>query len=286
MGTLRRRTPGIPEFTWVMEAAWLCTHLWMHYRYTGDLKFLKEAFPVMAEAALFFVDYLEEKDGYLVTNPSVSPENTYILPNGEKVCCCIDATMDNQILRDLFRGCLGAWKELGEQMPEECEIPADGTPELAEACRRTLEYRLAHGGEHTGWSRAWITNHYVSLWDAEAAYDNIRKMLEVSTYPNLFDKHPPFQIDGNFGICAAMNSMLAQSNEERIVLLPALPAAWKTGTVRGMRLVGNLELAMIWQDSRFTGAVFQADSDVDTVVKYKNVTKRLQLKKGGLKKKK
>ena len=89
-------------------------------------------------------------------------------------------------------------------------------------CRRTLEYRLAHGGGHTGWSRAWITNHYVSLWDAETAYDNIRKMLEVSTYPNLFDKHPPFQIDGNFGICAAMNSMLAQSNEERIVLLPEL----------------------------------------------------------------
>lgn len=98
----------------------------------------------------------------------------------------------------------------------------DGTPELAEACRRTLEYRLAHGGGHTGWSRAWITNHYVSLWDAETAYDNIRKMLEVSTYPNLFDKHPPFQIDGNFGICAAMNSMLAQSNEERIVLLQEL----------------------------------------------------------------
>ena len=329
-----------PGTYWVMGAAWLCTHLWMHYRYTGDLKFLKEAFSVMAEAALFFVDYLEEKDGYLVTNPSVSPENTYILPNGEKGCCCIGATMDNQILRDLFRGCLGAWKELGEQVPEECEIPeagdikelmaairemydrlppnrigsdgrlmewmeeyreaepghrhishlyglypageitADGTPELAEACRKTLEYRLAHGGGHTGWSRAWITNHYVSLWDAEAAYDNIRKMLEVSTYPNLFDKHPPFQIDGNFGICAAMNGMLAQSNEERIVLLPALPAAWKTGTVRGMRLVGNLELAMTWQDSRITKAVFQADSDVDTVVKYRDDTKRLQLKKG------
>ena len=119
------------------------------------------------------------------------------------------------------------------------EITADGTPELAEACHRTLEYRLAHGGGHTGWSRAWITNHYVSLWDAEAAYDNIRKMLEVSTYPNLFDKHPPFQIDGNFGICAAMNSMLAQSNEERIGLLPALPAAWKTGTVRGHAFGGQ-----------------------------------------------
>ena len=289
------------------------------------------------------MDYLEEKDGYLVTNPSVSPENTYILPNGQKGCCCIGATMDNQILRDLFRGCLGAWKELGEQVPEACEIPevgdikelmgtirkiydrlppnrigsdgrlmewmeeyeeaepghrhishlyglypageitADGTPELAEACRKTLEYRLSHGGGHTGWSRAWITNHYVSLWDAEAAYDNIRKMLEVSTYPNLFDKHPPFQIDGNFGICAAMNGMLVQSNEERILLLPALPAAWKTGSVRGMHLIGNLELSMSWKDGRITGAVFTAYSDVDTVVKYKETEKRLQLKEGEIK---
>ena len=96
-----------------MGAAWLCTHLWMHYRYTKNLVFLREAFPVMAEAALFFVDYLEEKDGYLVTNPSVSPENTYILPNGQKGCCCIGATMDNQILRDLFKGCLGAWEGTG-----------------------------------------------------------------------------------------------------------------------------------------------------------------------------
>ena len=332
-----------PGTYWVMGAAWLCTHLWMHYRYTKNLVFLREAFPVMAEAALFFVDYLEEKDGYLVTNPSVSPENTYILPNGQKGCCCIGATMDNQILRDLFKGCLGAWKELGEQVPEACEIPeagdikelmgtirkmydrlppnrigsdgrlmewmeeyeetepghrhishlyglypageitADGTPELAEACRKTLEYRLSHGGGHTGWSRAWITNHYVSLWNAEAAYDNIRKMLEGSTYPNLLDKHPPFQIDGNFGICAAMNGMLVQSNEERILLLPALPAAWKTGAVRGMHLIGNLELSMSWKDGRITGAVFTAYSDVDTVVKYKETEKRLQLKEGEIK---
>lgn len=329
-----------PGSYWVLGGAWLCTHLWMHYCYTKDLEFLKEAFPIMAEAALFFVDFLEEKDGYLVTNPSVSPENTYILPNGEKGCCCIGATMDNQILRDLFRGCLGAWEALGETVPEGCIIPevddigklmrqireikerlipnrvgsdgrlmewmeeyeeaepghrhishlyglypageitVDGTPELAEACRRTLEYRLAHGGGHTGWSRAWITNHYVNLWDGEAAYQNIIKMLEVSTYPNLFDKHPPFQIDGNFGICAAMNQMLAQSNEELILLLPALPRAWKTGSVKGMRLVGNLELNMTWKDGKLTKAAFTADSEVDTVVKYKDMKRRLQLKKG------
>ncbi len=329
-----------PGTYWVLGGAWLCTHLWMHYCYTKDKEFLREAFPIMAEAALFFVDYLEEKDGYLVTNPSVSPENTYILPNGEKGCCCIGATMDNQILRDLFRGCTAAWKELGEQVPEGCEIPdvedipalmaqiqemydrlmpnrigsdgrllewmeeygeaepghrhishlyglypareitVDGTPELAEACRKTLEYRLAHGGGHTGWSRAWITNHYVSLWDGESAYHNIVKMLQKSVYPNLFDKHPPFQIDGNFGICAAMNDMLAQSSEERIVLLPALPQAWKTGSVRGMRLMGGLELSMTWKDGRLTSAAFTADTDVDTTVKYKDVKRRLQLRRG------
>ena len=157
------------------------------------------------------------------------------------------------------------------------------TPALYAAAQRTLDFRLSHGGGHTGWSRAWITNHYVSLWNAEAAYDNIRKMLEVSTYPNLLDKHPPFQIDGNFGICAAMNGMLVQSNEERILLLPALPAAWKTGAVRGMHLIGNLELSMSWKDGRITGAVFTAYSDVDTVVKYKETEKRLQLKEGEIK---
>ena len=96
----------------------------------------------MAEAALFFVDYLEEKDGYLVTNPSVSPENTYILPNGQKGCCCIGATMDNQILRDLFKGCLGAWKELGEQVPEACEIPEAGDiKELMGTIRKMYDCR-------------------------------------------------------------------------------------------------------------------------------------------------
>lgn len=329
-----------PGSYWVMGGAWLATHLWMHYRYTKDLNFLKEAFPILAEASLFFVDFLEEKDGFLVTNPSVSPENTYILPSGEKGCACIGATMDNQILRELFRGCLGAWKALGERVPEGCEIPdvediaalmkeiqviseklvpnrigsdgrlmewmeeyeeeepghrhishlyglypageitVDGTPELAEACRKTLAKRLENGGGHTGWSRAWITNHYASLWDGEAAYENIRKMLELSTYPNLFDRHPPFQIDGNFGICAAMNGMLAQSNEERIILLPALPKAWKTGELKGMRLVGNLELSMRWREQRIEWAELKADSDVKTAVIFNGTKQEINLAAG------
>lgn len=329
-----------PGTYWAMGGAWLCTHLWMHYRYTGDREFLKDAFPIMAEAALFFVDYLEEKDGHLVTNPSVSPENTYILPNGEKGSCCIGATMDNQILRDLFRGCLGAWEALGQQVPEGCAIPdagdiaelmeqirtcmgkllpnrisesgrilewmedyeeaepghrhishlyglypgkeitVDGTPELAEACRKTLEYRLAHGGGHTGWSRAWITNHYASLRDGEKAYENIVKMLEISTYPNLFDRHPPFQIDGNFGICAAMNEMLVQADENRIVLLPALPKAWGGGYVRGMRLPGGLELDMTWTEGKVVRLHIQADEKTDLPLRYNGQEIRLQLDRG------
>lgn len=329
-----------PGSYWTMGGAWLSTHLWTHYLYTKDEKFLKKAFPVLLESALFFVDFLIERDGFLVTSPSVSPENSYRLPNGETGACCIGATMDNQILRHLFTDCLKAWRALGEQVPEGCEvegvesipelirqiedcrsrlipnrisesgrimewqqdyeevepghrhishlyglypggeITVDGTPELAEAARRTLEYRLSHGGGHTGWSRAWIMNHYASLRDGETAYENIEKMLEQSTYPNLFDRHPPFQIDGNFGACAAMSGMLAQSNEERTVLLPALPDAWKTGSVKGLCLVGNAELSMTWREGKLTGAVIMAHSDYDAYVIYGTEKKEVSLKAG------
>lgn len=329
-----------PGSYWTMGGAWLATHLWTHYRYTKDLAFLKRAFPILAESALFFVDFLIERDGYLVTSPSVSPENTYRLPNGQSGSCCIGATMDNQIMRHLFTDCLEAWEALGKRAPEGCEIPGvenvaelmeeiadcrgrliptrvsdsgrilewqedyeevepghrhvshlyglypggeitvDKTPELAAAARRTLEYRLSHGGGHTGWSRAWIMNHYASLWDGEAAYDNIEKMLAQSTYPNLFDRHPPFQIDGNFGACAAMCGMLAQSDGERVVLLPALPSAWKTGSVRGLRLVGNAELEMCWREGRLVQASVTAYSDYDTTVICGRASMVLKLKAG------
>lgn len=317
-----------PGSYWTMGAAWLSTHLWMHYQYTRDQAFLEKAFPVLAEAALFFVDFLIERNGHLVTSPSVSPENTYRLPNGQQGSCCIGATMDNQILRHLFTCCLEAWKALGEKAPGECriedvedipglmrqieecrsrlmptrisdsgrimewpedyeeaepghrhishlyglhpagEITMDGTPDLAAAARRTLEYRLSHGGGHTGWSRAWIMNHYASLWDGEAAYENIEKMLSQSTYPNLFDRHPPFQIDGNFGACAAMSGMLAQCSQERTVLLPALPRAWASGCVRGLRLLGNAGIDMTWREGKLVEAVIHADSDYTMDVVY------------------
>ncbi|MCM1235293.1 MAG: glycoside hydrolase family 95 protein, partial [Ruminococcus flavefaciens] len=116
--------------------------------------------------------------------------------------------------------------------------------------------------------------------DGEEAYANIEKMLGQSTYPNLFDRHPPFQIDGNFGACAAISGMLAQSSEERVVLLPALPRAWADGSVRGLRLVGNAELSMEWKNGKLVRAEISAGSDYDTNVIYGERKFRVTLKGG------
>ena len=329
----------IPATIWVMGAAWLCTHLWMHYSYTQDLEFLKQAYPVMAEAALFFVDFLEEKDGYLVTNPSLSPENVYILPSGEQGCCCMGATMDMEILRELFTGCKKAAELLGdavdaveipdvsdvrelqneinaalEKLPpiridstgrvmewmeeyKEAEpghrhvsqlyglypsdqITMDGTPELAAAAAETLRVRLANGGGHTGWSRAWIINFYAKLWDGGKAWENICQMLTKSTYANLFDRHPPFQIDGNFGVTAAIAQMLVQSREHKIILLPALPKAWDHGEVNGLRLVGNASIALAWENGKLTRCAVTADQAYEGEVVYGEMRQAVKLEKG------
>lgn len=316
---------------WVMGAAWLCTHIWNHYEYTLDVGFLEENYPILCEAALFFLDFLVEKDGYLVTCPSVSPENVYRLPGGESGAVTYGPAMDNQILRDLFGQCLQAAEvlqgisektrkglaeagieneeefleqvrralyrlrpdqisERGTLMEwaqdyEECEpghrhishlyglhpsrqITVDGTPELARAAAKTLESRLSQGGGHTGWSRAWIINFYAKLWDAEAAYHNLQQLLAISTYPNLFDRHPPFQIDGNFGAAAAIAQMLVQSSPERVVLLPALPRAWESGSVKGLRIRGNAQVELGWENHRLEECRITAHSPFRTRVVY------------------
>ncbi|MCH5275780.1 MAG: glycoside hydrolase family 95 protein [Lachnospiraceae bacterium] len=317
----------IPGSYWVMGAAWLCTHQWTHFEYTQDMDFLKEHFPIMREAALFFLDYMIEDDGYLKTCPSVSPENTFILPSGERGSNTAGVTMDNQILRDLFTQCikaaelLGVEDELNEQLKaareklvptqigekgnilewpvdyEEAEpghrhishlyglhpseqITMDGTPELAKAARVTLERRLSHGGGHTGWSRAWIMNHYAKLWDGETAYYNFEQLMAKSTLPNLFDNHPPFQIDGNFGATAAIAEMLVQSTSERIVLLPALPKAWKEGSMRGLCVKGGAEFDIAWKDGKLTKALLRANQDICTKVRFGEQIKEVSLKAG------
>lgn len=319
----------IPATFWVMGAAWLCTHIWNHYLYTQELDFLKKMYPALKESVRFFLDFLIEVDGYYVTCPSVSPENTYIMEDGTRGCLTFGCTMDNEILHELFTHFQKAAAVLEESDTvfiekvkkynrkiaplrigkngqimewiydyEEAEpghrhishlwalhpahqITKDGTPELCAAAETTLQRRLANGGGHTGWSRAWIMNLYARLWQGEKVYENLLQLFAHSTLPNLLDSHPPFQIDGNFGSIAAIAETLLQSNEERTILLPALPSAWKDGMVSGLCGVFGIVYDLTWKDGVLTNAVLHASRcKAHVVLRYQENEKQVALEKG------
>lgn len=310
---------------WPMGGVWLLQQLWDRWDYGRDRAYLRRIYPLFKGAAEFF-DFVLVRDpatGEIVTNPSLSPENTH--PHGSSLCA--GPAMDSQLLRDLFAQCIEAAGLLGvdagfaqrlavlrKQLPADRigkagqlqewradwdlqapeihhrhvshlyalfpsgQINPRDTPELAAAARRSLEIR---GDDATGWGLGWRLNLWARLGDGEHACRILGRLLSPDrTYPNLFDAHPPFQIDGNFGGTAGITEMLLQSWGGSILLLPALPRLWTEGSIRGVRVRGAARIDLEWKGGRLSRARLMSDAGGDYAVAYRKQTLEATLQAG------